>query len=72
MEPPEGGRANGALLKLLRDKLGIKTIAIVGGETGRNKLVDFGDGVTPEWVIDRLPCGISSQGKKSNGRGRRL
>src|ERR1700678_3252528 len=47
--PPEDGRANAALVELLREWLGVKRsqIELVGGHTNRNKTFLF-RGVTPE------------------------
>ncbi|MDR2738201.1 MAG: DUF167 domain-containing protein [Puniceicoccales bacterium] len=54
MEPPDDNRANGALVKFLSKKLGVKTISVVCGLRTRNKVVDFGEGVSQTFVIDRL------------------
>ncbi len=47
--PPEDGRANAALVELLRDWLGMKRsqVELVGGQTNRNKTFLI-RGVTPE------------------------
>lgn len=47
--PPEDGRANAALVEVLRDWLGVKRsqVELVGGHTNRNKSFLI-RGVTPE------------------------
>ena len=52
--PPVDGAANEALIALLADELGVakRAVRIVGGETGRNKIVEV-EGVTAE-SIERL------------------
>jgi uncharacterized protein (TIGR00251 family) len=52
--PPVEGAANDALVALLADELGVprRSIRIVSGETGRNKLVEV-DGVAAE-AVERL------------------
>jgi uncharacterized protein (TIGR00251 family) len=54
MEPPNDDRANSALIKFLSKKLGIKTISVVCGLRTRNKIVDFGEDISEECVIERL------------------
>ena len=54
MEPPEDGRANRAVIKLLSKKTGIKSIKLCFGEHSRDKVVDFGDDVQEETIISRL------------------
>ncbi|MDR3144099.1 MAG: DUF167 domain-containing protein [Puniceicoccales bacterium] len=54
MEPPDGGRANRALIKFLEKKLKIKTISIATGMHSKNKVVDFGENVSAEWVMGNL------------------
>jgi len=53
--PPEDGRANEALVGLLRDWLGLKRsqVELVGGHTSRNKLVLI-RGLTPEQLTELL------------------
>ena len=52
--PPVEGAANDALVALLADELGVprRSIRIVSGETGRNKLVEV-DGIAAE-AVERL------------------
>jgi uncharacterized protein (TIGR00251 family) len=54
MEPPDDDRANFALVKFLSKKLGIKTIFVACGAHARNKIVDFGEDISVEYVVDRL------------------
>ena len=53
--PPEDGRANEALVGLLRDWLGLKRsqVELVGGHTSRNKLV-LVRGLSPEQLTELL------------------
>lgn len=50
--PPEGGRANDAVLALLREAFGLarSQLALLSGQTNRNKLV-LVRGVTPQQLI---------------------
>ena len=54
MEPPEDGRANRAVIRLLSKKTGIKSIKLCSGEYSRDKIIDFGDDVQEETVISKL------------------
>jgi uncharacterized protein YggU (UPF0235/DUF167 family) len=54
MEPADGGRANRALLKLLEKRLKTKGISIASGMRSRNKVIDFGDGISAESVVRNL------------------
>ena len=54
MEPPEDGRANRAVVRLLSKKVGIKSIKLCFGEHSRDKVVDFGDDVQEETIISKL------------------
>ena len=54
MEPPEDGRANRAVIRLLSKKVGIKSIKLCFGEHSRDKVVDFGDDVQEETIISKL------------------
>jgi len=53
--PPEKGKANRELTDFLSRILGVKksSIAIIKGETGRNKLIAV-EGLDPEEIIKRL------------------
>jgi uncharacterized protein len=53
--PPQGGRANAALLRHLADVLGLPTgdVRLVAGAGGRDKLIEV-DGLTPAAVARRL------------------
>ena len=53
--PPVEGRANEALVRFLAGALGVSKgrIAIVAGETGRNKIVRV-DGITRSEALDAL------------------
>lgn len=51
MAPPDGQRANRAIIDLLSRLTGVKTIRMIGGETARHKIFDFGDSVSENDVI---------------------
>ena len=53
--PPEDGRANEAVLRLLADALSVprKAVTLVSGHTGRDKIVLL-DGVKPAQIERRL------------------
>ena len=53
--PPEGGKANRALIEILAQELGLKegALRILRGETSPQKVVEI-DGLTPEEVWTRL------------------
>lgn len=53
--PPEDGRANAALVELLRDWLGVKRsqLELLHGQTVRRKVV-LVRGVTPEWLAEAV------------------
>ena len=54
--PPEDGRANDAVLALLRDhfKLQRSQLTLLSGQTNRNKVV-LVRGVTPQQLAARIP-----------------
>lgn len=54
--PPEDGRANEALVEVLKDHFGVKRsqIELISGRTNRNKVFLI-RGVTPEQLTARLP-----------------
>jgi uncharacterized protein len=66
--PPEGGRANDAVLALFAEVLGVPvaSVSIAGGETSRSKRVRV-SGVTPADVEKRLELALS--GNAGGGRG---
>jgi hypothetical protein len=53
--PPEDGRANAALVEVLREWLGLKRsqVELVGGRTSRNKTV-LVRGLTPDELTERI------------------
>ena len=53
--PPEGGRANAAVVALLADTLGVpaRTISVVSGHGARDKLVELA-GIAPDETERRL------------------
>ena len=55
--PPEDGRANDAVLALLRDhfKLSRSQLALLSGQTNRNKVI-LVRGVTPQQLAALLPA----------------
>jgi uncharacterized protein (TIGR00251 family) len=65
--PPEGGRANDAVLGLLAETLGVKPaeLELVGGASSRSKRVRI-KGVEPEDVKKRLENAVGNAG---HGRG---
>jgi uncharacterized protein (TIGR00251 family) len=62
--PPEGGRANEAVVRLLAEKLGLRRrdVAIVSGTSGREKIVDLA-GIAPDETERRLASAVSAAGK---------
>ena len=63
--PPQGGRANAAVGKLLAETLGVKpgAVTIVGGETNRAKRFHV-TGVELDDVRDRLERALEDAGRK--------
>lgn len=51
MAPPDGQRANRAIIDLLSKLTGIKSIRMISGETARNKIFDLGDSISEDDVI---------------------
>ena len=53
--PPEDGRANDALVEVLKDWLGVKRsqVELLAGKTNRNKVV-LVRGVTAEWLSVKM------------------
>jgi len=54
-EPPEGGRANAAVVRLLADTLELPrdSVTVVSGHGSRDKVVEL-DGLDPDRVAERL------------------
>jgi uncharacterized protein len=63
--PPEDGRANEALLRLLADALGVgrAEIQILTGHGARDKVVSLA-GIEPAEIDRRLACAAASAGKE--------
>ena len=53
--PPEGGKANAAVVELLADVLGVpaRTISVVSGHGARDKLVELAE-IAPDEIDRRL------------------
>jgi uncharacterized protein len=53
--PPEGGRANAAVVQVLADTLGVpaRTISVISGHGARDKLVELA-GIAPDEIERRL------------------
>jgi uncharacterized protein (TIGR00251 family) len=60
--PPEDGKANDAVVRLLADALGVPSgdIAIVSGHGARDKLVAL-SGIGPDEIERRLTASITSR-----------
>src|SRR2546423_3887567 len=67
--PPEDGRANEAVLRLLADALSMPRAAVrlVSGHTGRDKIVLL-DGVGPAQIERRLASATADRGRRGNRR----
>ena len=54
-EPPDGGRANAAVVRLLADTLELPrdSVTVVSGHGSRDKVVEL-DGLDPDRVAERL------------------
>jgi uncharacterized protein (TIGR00251 family) len=67
--PPQGGRANEAVAKLLVEIFGVKdaAVAIVGGETNRAKRFQI-KGLEEDVVRERLELALDAVGKKPGDR----
>lgn len=61
-EPPEGGRANEAVVELIAALLGIRSgqVAVVRGRTSRGKLVEV-DGLDGAEVTRRMEAALQRQ-----------
>ena len=64
--PPEGGRANEAVVRLLADTLELprRDIEIVAGHAGRDKVVSLA-GIEPEEAERRLVSVTAAAGKNA-------
>lgn len=62
--PPEGGRANDAVVRLLAEMLRLprRDIAIVSGASGREKIVSLA-GIGPDETERRLASAAGAAGK---------
>jgi len=62
--PPEGGRANDAVVKLLADALGVRAgdVSIVAGHGSRDKIVALA-GLTSTEVESRLAASVAGGGE---------
>ena len=58
--PPEDGRANAALVEVLREWLGVKRsqVELAGGQTNRNKTFLI-RGVTPDELAERVAAKLA-------------
>ena len=67
--PPEDGRANEAILRLLADALSVprKTLSLVSGHTARDKIVLL-DGVGPAQIERRLTSATSPDRSRKDRR----
>ena len=67
--PPEDGRANEAVLRLLADALSMPraSLTLVSGHTGRDKIVLL-DGVGPALIERRLASATADRGRKDTRR----
>ncbi|HEX4906228.1 MAG TPA: DUF167 domain-containing protein [Acidimicrobiales bacterium] len=67
--PPQAGRANEAVGKLLAEVFGVKesAVSITGGETNRAKRFQV-KGLDEETVRERLELALSAVGKKPGDR----
>ena len=69
--PPQGGRANEAVAKLLVEIFGVKAaaVSIVAGEANREKRFQI-KGLDEDDVRDRLELALQGAGKKPGGNDR--
>ncbi|TML86132.1 MAG: DUF167 domain-containing protein [Actinobacteria bacterium] len=67
--PPEDGRANEAVLRLLADALSMPrtSVTLVSGHTGRDKIVLL-DGVGPALIERRLASATADRSRKDTRR----
>ncbi len=68
-EPPDRGRANAALLRLLAQTMGIavSSVELLRGDTSRNKDILL-RGQTCDVIADRLRHGLSGNAVKESGQ----
>ena len=66
--PPEGGRANEAIVRLLAKTLGVRRSAVrlVGGRASRDKLIEV-EGLTLEQLQERIANIVASGKGKAKG-----
>ena len=66
--PPEGGKANDALVRLLAKALGVSRSAVrlVGGRASRDKLIEV-EGLTLEQLRERIANIVASGKGKAKG-----
>ena len=59
--PPEGGRANEAVVTLLAETLGLsrRNVAVVSGKTSRDKVIAL-TGISPEETEQRLSSSLGA------------
>jgi uncharacterized protein len=67
--PPEGGRANDAVLRLLADALAVPrdTVTLVSGHSGRDKIVELA-GLGPAVVERRLASASATDRSRKDSR----
>jgi uncharacterized protein (TIGR00251 family) len=67
--PPEGGRANDAVLRLLAEALAVPrdTLTLVSGHGGRDKIVELA-GLGPALVERRLASASATDRSRKDGR----
>jgi uncharacterized protein len=67
--PPEGGRANDAVLRLLADTLAVPrdTVTLVSGHSGRDKIVELA-GLGPAVVERRLASASATDRSRKDSR----
>ena len=67
--PPEGGRANDAVLRLLAEALAVPrdALTLVSGQSGRDKIVELA-GLGPALAERRLASASASDRSRKDGR----
>lgn len=68
-QPPEHGRANDAVIRLLADTLDVPrdAVTLVSGHTGRDKIVEL-DGIAPAVAERRLTSASSAESGRKDAR----